>query len=306
MLLIPLWHLYTLSLDFGKVAGDVTTEIVKINFATVFSSEFLRMFKVFLGENFTFFGVALFMGGIFWIIYFLVANFKEAKNYEGLIFILAYFIITIPWIVVMAEKLQGHNYHQYPLILLFALAVGYLLLKFSVWLSKITSNLGIDKITSPQVYMIIFLCVLSIPSYFSAQNMYNVQFWGLEEAGRYIQTHGGGNVWFPSHQSYGVLWHADVKGYTYPNDVETMIQIEAERDVKWFFAYQWGLQTIIDKPWLATYLNETYNLVQAGTLNGQVFYYLFTKDQIRKAELFPVKDLIYPGMEPGMLIQINE
>ena len=85
-----------------------------------------------------------------------------------------------------------------------------------------------------------------------------------------------------------------------------MIQIEAERDVKWFFAYQWGLQTIMDKPWLATYLNETYNLVQAGTLNGQVFYYLFTKDQIRKAELFPVKDLIYPGMEPGMLIQINE
>ena len=95
--------------------------------------------------------------------------------------------------------------------------------------------------------------------------MFNTQFIGLDVAGEYIKENSGEDEWlvFPSHQSYGVLWHADRMGYGKRWSTVEQFKGAEEDGVRWVFVYQWGMD-LFEKEELWNYISSEYSLKQVA------------------------------------------
>ncbi|MCM2325636.1 MAG: hypothetical protein NDI94_04180, partial [Candidatus Woesearchaeota archaeon] len=117
----------------------------------------------------------------------------------------------------------------------------------------------------------------------SRDRMFDTQFPGLDIAGYYIRDNSmpDERLFHSSHQSFGVLWHAERKGYKPPNSVEEFKRAESDFNVTWIFAYQWGIATYLNNPEIFGYLKDNYRLVQFAYVpqgdKGQPVYFLFRK-----------------------------
>ena len=73
---------------------------------------------------------------------------------------------------------------------------------------------------------------------------------------------------FPSsHQNYGVLWHADRKGFKNPG---TLVELELgeQYNASWIFMYQWGFDLMQREVW--NDIRQRYHPVQFAFIqNGQ-------------------------------------
>jgi hypothetical protein len=91
-------------------------------------------------------------------------------------------------------------------------------------------------------WVVVALLVLLIwfPSMAALERQFGTQFFGLDVAGEFIKSESDPSerIFHSSHQNYGLLWHADRKGYKMPNTVEEMIDGE-EKGATWIFIYQW-------------------------------------------------------------------
>ena len=159
-------------------------------------------------ENFQI-GLIFAILGLFLMIFFF---FKNKKNI-GYRFVLSYLAASVLWFFVMSFKLSGHNYHQYPITPLIIMLTSYLFVVVAANFKKI--------INIKYVNIIVFLVIISalfFPLYsvsLQAKNrMFDTQFIGLDVAGEYIKLNSqpDSRMFFPSHQSYGVLWHSERKG----------------------------------------------------------------------------------------------
>jgi hypothetical protein len=113
--------------------------------------------------------------------------------------------------------------------------------------------------------------------------MFNTQFPGLDVAGEYIKSHSQPDerIFHSSHQNYGVLWHADRKGYKPPKDAEYFKRAEDDYNVNWVFMYQWGIQQYFNNAVIMEYIRNNYRLVQMAFIPQgnqiQPIYFLFKK-----------------------------
>jgi len=177
----------------------------------------------------------------------------------------------------MAQKMQGHNYHQYPLLPLFVFFVSFFILSASMTLAKVIKFKKLKWI-----FVFIIFSLLILPSFAAKDRMFDTQFEGLDVAGEYIKEHKleGERVMHSSHQAYGLLWHGDIKGTRgIPSTVEDIQFAEDNLNASWIFVYAWDFGIFQDDR--VEYISQNYKLAQIGfNMQGDQFspvYLLFRK-----------------------------
>jgi hypothetical protein len=264
------WIAYSSSISQGiKEQMDI------IDFSVLSSSNFWNIMVAFVKDNYTLTGFYFFLiGAVFW---FFLAKVKR-KSF-GFKFMSLYFVGSVIWFLFMSFKLQGHNYHQYPLLPLYVFFVSFFIVSLSGFL------VGLFKIRKFKLVIILLLLVmLYLPSVSSKDRMFDTQFLGLDIAGNYIKTHkvGSERVMHSSHQAYGLLWHGDIKGTKgIPPRVEDMRYAEDNLNATWLFIYQWDLNILSDQDNRSAYIKSNYRIKQIGfditSDRNLILYYLLLK-----------------------------
>jgi len=281
--LVPLWFinnyriasLYPSSLDATKsLLGAISFDPL-----SVFQSGFRSIMKSYLADNYTLIGIFFaFLG----IILFFIFSKRKGQGYK---FVMVYLISVIPWVFIMGKKLSGHSYHQYPIAPLVIILIS---LSF-VLIGSLVEKLVKVKTIRWFVIIVLFL-FLMYPPFFSEgggiikakDRQFDTNFYGLDIAGDYIQMNSNQSerILFSEGQTYGLLWHADRKGYAGIPNLGNITTAEDNLNVSWIFLYQSGLSVMNDKEkW--DYIKQNYSLRQIGYIisqNGpQLIYMLFEK-----------------------------
>ncbi|MFH2021035.1 MAG: glycosyltransferase family 39 protein [archaeon] len=292
MSLFPAWFLYSEYYIrpklFGAIIGDAPGEYSLANlvdFSIVFNKDFWNVMKLYVADNFTLLGMGMaFLGSIFFVMMFF-----RNKDKVGYKFMMGYFIVIFVFLIVMGFKLSGHNYHQFPI----APAVIFMMAYLIEVIAKNISNFATDTKARAAIYLLVAGIILFAPlsqgkSLYtngkdSMDRMYNTQFPGFDIAGNYIREHSQPNERFfhSSGQSFGILWHAGIKGYKPPNNAEYFKRAEDEYNVSWVFVYQWGFANYFQNQEVADYLRNNYRLVQVALIpqgdGATPLYFLFRK-----------------------------
>ncbi len=292
LITVPLWMAYDSYL--GKVTGKAVTSLPSLNLSVIYTVAWWSAIKSFMLDNYTLLGLFFAFIGLF-----LVSYFYNKREKFGELFTLSYAFSSLLFIVLLATKLDGHSYHQYPIAPMFIILIAY---TFTVISGTITRSLTaqlekdkekIGKVLKIAVLIVLFLSIHFIGGAYSGSNsierQFDQQFPGLDVAGEYIQEHSSSDerLIFSGGQSFGVLWHANRKGYYNINSVEDVMKAE-ELGSEWVFIYQWGLNEIGTAKMDYTFQN--YELKQAGFMGegeqGQLVYLL-----LRKGGSFNMDDL---------------
>lgn len=266
-LLFSSWHLYS-----SRLSENISSQVSSINLGVIFTGTFWNIIKSFFSDNYTLLGLFFaFIGMLLFL--FLTKN----KNKTNTIFIKSYLIGSVIWFLVLADKLKGHNYHQYPIMPLIVFFIAYF---FVVLASNISNLFKLNKLK--WVIILVLFCILAIPSIKAKDRMFDVQFYGLDLAGYYLNNHKqpGERIMHSGHQAYGLLWHADMKGTSYiPDTLDKLKFAEGNLNASWIFIYNWDLNIINDEErW--NYIQQNYGLKQiafAQTKDGLKPIYLLLK-----------------------------
>ncbi len=266
--LLPLQYFY--SLKVGKATGSPVVTGKLIDLGYIFSENFKAAIISYIKDNYTMLGFVFAILGIilFFVFYKKDIGYKFARGY----------IIALPiFIILLSRKLGGHSYHQFPMAPLIIMMMAFFIVVAA-------NNLkGFVKFSyAAPIAIAALLFLLYSPSMEARDRQFNTQFPGLDIAGEYIKEHSEEDerMFFSGEQSYGVLWHADRKGYpVHPNETEVKFA-EENYNVRWVLFYLWGLNAMQD-PAKFDYIKQTYSLKQIGIVqvqNGyQPYYMLFEK-----------------------------
>ena len=219
--------------------------------------------------------------------FFIDGTFKKEDN-GAQKFLLGYLAGFIIYVVTLGYKLGGHNYHQYPLAPLVIILISYFIIFITTnFQNMIKNTMPIIKISV--ILLLVFIFPLPGKAVFAqsieAKNrMFNTQFPGLDIAGDYINEHSKSNerLFHSSHQSFGILWNADRKGYKPPSSAAYFKEAEDNYNVSWVFVYQWGIQSYFQNQEIFDYLKSHYRLAQFAFIpvsqeQVQPLYFLFRK-----------------------------
>jgi len=281
LLPVPLWLAYSKYVA-SKVGSPLVVNV--INLGLIFTSSWWHSVRPHVIDNFTVAGgVFVFLGVILSVVFFKRKSFGHR-------FLLFSILGAIPWIIFVSGYLKGHAYHWYPLVHLVALIMAFFVVVVSSTVQGFFSS-KLFGLFAKSVSIVLLLCVFLYLPFFtgggvftSIDRLFDTQFIGLDLAGEYIGEHSlpFERVIFPGHQSFGVLWHADRKGYSkgYNGGEEAMIFAEQSRNVSWVFVYQWGMK-IFDQPEKWDYISSNYGLKQFAFEQtpdgGRPFYFLLKK-----------------------------
>ena len=281
LLVVPLWfwysNYYLPDVLPGEQGGAVNLDI--IDFSKPFEKEFWQGQKSYLADNFTI------IPGIGMLIFGLAAFLALLKRNTGSHFMMGYILVSIPWFFLMADKLSGHSYHWFPIVPLFSFLVAF---GFTV-LGQTIEQLVKWKFVHIGIVLLLLIW-LTVPSIAAANRQFNTQFFGLDIAGEYINAHSRPEerVFHSSHQSYGVLRHADRKGYKNPGTLAELQQGE-QMNASWVFVYQWGFSLLQNAEVWGT-IHQSYHPVQFAFVqegdNLQPFYLLLKKGGTFDEEVF--------------------
>jgi 4-amino-4-deoxy-L-arabinose transferase-like glycosyltransferase len=268
-ILALIWVLYS-----GQFSKNIAGQLKTVKLGLIFDSGFWTIMHSFFKDNYTIIGVFF---AIFGIVMFMIF-YKNFKHKRGKVFILFYLIGSILWFILLTEKLQGHNYHQYPILPLIVFFIAYGFLVIATNISKIF-NFKFVKVT----ILIILILLLLTPSLKAKNRMFDTQFYGLDVAGEYINSNklSGERIMHSSHQAYGLLWHGDIKGTKgIPASLEDIKFAEKELNANWIFIYNWDFKIFQDaERW--DYISNNYSLKQMGFFqsnnNIQPAYFLLRR-----------------------------
>jgi len=284
--IFPAWLFYSEYVVRPRLLGEQATatkysltSLVQVGIVS--DKAFWQTIKSYVADNYTLFGTMLaIIGSILFVLLYLKNQSKLSYK-----FMLGYLIGLFVFIFVMGFKLSGHNYHQFPITPLILFLIAY----FMDVVAKNLSNFIKEKNLKLSVYIVVICLLLLLPlskgkslmnhSKESRDRMFNTQFPGLNIAGDYIKEHSEPNdrVFHSSHQSVGVLWHADKIGYKPPSNLSLFKKGES-LDASWVFVYQWGMQNYFQNPELFDYIKQNYRLVQAAFVPpNQPIYFLLRK-----------------------------
>ncbi|MHA1677508.1 MAG: ArnT family glycosyltransferase [Promethearchaeota archaeon] len=271
IILCGAWFFYTKS-----ISSNVETHISRnIKLGTIFTSQFWSIMYSFVKDNYTILGILF---AIFGLLIFL-KFYKKNKKYIGYRYILFYLLGSVIWFIILAKKMQGHNYHQYPLLFLIAFFIAYAFIFIAVNASKIIN------VKYLKYFILIGLIILLfIPTIKSKNRMFDTQFYGLDIAGDYIKDNKlpDERVIHSGHQAYGLLWHGDLKGTrAIPKTIEDIEYAEEKLNASWLFIYNWDFNIMQDEErW--DYISNNYALKQIGFIQTnqgmQPIYFLLKRD----------------------------
>ncbi|MBU1975639.1 MAG: hypothetical protein KKG59_04515, partial [Nanoarchaeota archaeon] len=234
-------------------------------------------------------------GAALFLLFYLMK--PKSRSNIGNKFIIGYILGAIAWYFVMAEKLSGHNYHQFPVapLIIFFIAYLFVIVAFNFEL-LVTTLIRLKTINQylkgilRYVPLIILVILLIGPSQRSANAMFDTQFRGVDVAGEFIKANSQPDERFfhSSHQSFGSIWHADRIGYRPPQNLSQLQWAEENLNVKWLFLYQWGLYggisyipALLQIPETSDYIQANYSLRQIGLERNAdqwaPVYFLFQK-----------------------------
>ncbi|MFC1801171.1 ArnT family glycosyltransferase [Nanoarchaeota archaeon] len=274
ILLIPTWMVYNSKISdqldgYSDQGGFFGSSQINL----LFKTEFWTPVKSFVADNYTYMGIILALMGIILLI------FLRKKNKIGSKFFMGYVIGALIWIPIMASKLKGHSYHQYPLLPLIAFLISLTIVVISGSASSLINNKYKKFIKTGLI--IIFLIIIFFPAKTAWQRQFDTQFIGLDVAGEYIKQNSEINdrVIHSRHQSFGVVWHADRKGENPPTNLSVLKKLE-KRGANWIFMYQWGIPKITQNKEVWDYIQNNYGLEQIAfqvSGNEQQLIYLLLK-----------------------------
>ena len=278
LLLGPLWFIYSNFIIPSMLdqSGAVSSRI--FNLSSIFTANFWNSMKPIIADNYTWIGGLFFIMGLFFM---FILYLKKKSMFNK--FMMGYILSVPVWLIFMADKLTGHSYHQYPLIPLYSIVVAFGFLVLSRLMSNIIKGFT-NKETSKVAFLIVlFLLVFLLwnPSIEAKNRQFDTQFFGLDVAGNYLKENSDikDKIFHSTHQSHGVLWHANRVGYNLPDNIERLHKGE-ELGANWLFIYQWGL-SVRQNEELWGEIKSTYSLKQiAFRRNGEQFipvYYLLEK-----------------------------
>ena len=270
---IALWIIYS---EFVIAPGASTGTSIKGSFfnpGLVFSSAWINTLKSYIKDNYTFAGFFMFLLGVITV---FILNRKSFASR----FLKGSLLGIILFVLIMAPKLQGHSYHQFPIAPFVILFIGYFIMIFSTTIPKMflkNKNNGFKWVKF--LLILVLLVLLYNPSMEAKNRQFDTQFVGLDVAGEYIRNNSEvyERIAHSGHQDYGVLWHADRKGLSggIPN-VEDLQYAEENLNVTWVFVYQWGLASLQGGE-ITDYLTQNYHPVQVASQNNQLVYVLLKK-----------------------------
>ncbi len=236
-LLFPLWHIYANYLIPEEYRFEKQARLSQIKPEKVFELKW-DIIESYIIDNYTMLGLYIAILGLLFVSY---AFYRKRNFAEG--FTLAYALSIIPFGVLMASKLSGHNYHQYPLAPLIVVLIAYFIIKIGDFAGKL--QIEGKKIKHINVLVVVLLSLIfPMINQKSIDDQFNMQFPGLDLAGDYIREHSEGNerMFFSGHQTYGVLWHSGLKGY--PNRIPTPELFEQAENkslnISWIFIYNFN------------------------------------------------------------------
>lgn len=246
-----------------------------INFGVMFTPNWMTAIRSYIADNYTIIGFKFAIAGA---VLFLLIYFKSKNKTQGKHFLAASILSVGVFVPIMAQKLGGHSYHQYPIAPFILTMIAFCFVIIAQNVQKI--------IKIPYLNVIIIALLLMVvwsPASAARDRQFDTQFIGLDIAGEYINENAdpGDRIIHSGHQDYGIFWHADRKGIDggIP-DVDAIKRAEEELNVSWIFMYQWGLQEM-QNPSKWGYIKDNYRLAQIAfrqTPQGpQAFYMLFRK-----------------------------
>jgi len=260
MLPIPAWMFYSKIIEARAGVTSVSTGLIELN--AIFAKIWWAAMKSYVADNYT-------LIGFFIAIFGLGCLFFFGRKKFGNKFMLYYAGSAVPWIFIMSSKLSEHSYHQYPIAPLIIILMSLAITAVSTNVAGIITRGKVRENAKYGILLVILLLML-VPSVHAADRQFDTQFFGLDIAGEYIKEHSApeARLIFPRGQSFGVLWHADRKGYGIQAPTREQI-IEAEaKGVEWLFIYQWGL-SIIGNAESWTYLSQNYDIQQIAFLEKE-------------------------------------
>jgi 4-amino-4-deoxy-L-arabinose transferase-like glycosyltransferase len=251
-----IWFFYAgyISNSLGG-AGSISEAISSV--WIIFTAAWWAPIKAYLADNYTMMGVTFAILG-------LVISFFTKANKKAKLFLYGYVVGLIIYVLIMAGKMQGHSYHQFPIAPLFIILIAY----FFVVVAQLVSSFIKHELVSQSLkilIVVVFFIFLFSPSMEAKDRQFNTQFIGLDIAGEFIKENS--EPWQTmvnsGQQDYGVLWHADMKGIkgVINHPLVNLIRAENEYNSTWIFLYQWGL-AVTNEPEKWTYIQQNYHLRQ--------------------------------------------
>jgi len=255
---------------YGVTGGAVISLTEIISFTEIFTAGFWQVMWPFIADNFTIAGFWFAVLGAFLLV------MMRHKHPLGARYFLAYAGFGVLFTIILAHKLGGHSYHQFPYAPLAVFLIAYAFVVIS------TTAASLVRFTHARWLLISLLILVLWPATnASLDRQFGLVFPGLDVAGQFINMNSqpGEKIFHSSHQNYGVLWHADRAGYKLPDDIVSFVEGE-EKGVRWLFIYQWRLNFFQNED-VMPYVRENYHLRQVGfAMQGTDFvpyYFLLEK-----------------------------
>jgi len=259
---IPAWIYYSSVVIASEYKTRAATNLGMIQPDKVFTEKFWKITESYMDDSFTLLGIGFAVLGLIAISFSYLMDRKFTLDRR---LVLGSIVGILLFVLITASKLMGHSYYYYviaPFILIF---MSY----FIMAIADFAKRLKIEgkSIGNISWLIIIILVIMLIPvSLESASRQFDTQFYGLDVAGEYIKDHKnpGERMMHSSHQAYGILWHADMKGTRrIPSSVEEIKFVEENLNATWLFIYNWDFGILQDKDrW--DYIMNNYRLVQIG------------------------------------------
>ncbi len=268
---VVLWILYVEGIIASSAGTGTAIQQSFFRPELVFSSDWIDIMKSFVKDNYTSLGFILATFGSLFVV-FLGKNTLATRFLKGSV------VGIILFCFIMAFKMQGHSYHQFPIAPLIIMLMAYGVLVISIYLSQFLAKGKRAKLLR-LIFVLFFIFLLYNPSMEAKDRQFDTQFPGLDVAGEYIKEHSQEDEWIvhSGHQDYGVLWHADRKGTD--GGIPTLEDLKYAEDnlnAKWVFLYQWGLSSL-QKEDISDYLSQNYRPVQVAAQGESLIYILLNR-----------------------------
>ncbi len=278
LLSIPAWIYYSSVVIMKEYKTTATAKIAPNRPDQILTEKFWKITESYLDDSFTLPGVWFAVIGLLAVLFSYLVDRKPTIRIR---FIVGSIFAILSLVLITTGKLMGHVYYYYVIAPFIVIFMAYFIIK----MADLAGRLRIEGkgIGGASLIIAIILTAMLVPaSQEASSRQFNTQFYGLDVAGKYIKEHKspGERVMHSSHQAYGLLWHADMKGTRgIPPTIEGIKFAEENLNASWLFIYNWDFGILQDERW--SYIKENYRLVQIGFIQrgdgSQPVYFLLRK-----------------------------
>ena len=238
----------------GSAAGQ--SGLLKlIDVSVLFTAQWYNILKNYIADNYTMIGFYFAIAGLVMFCIFY------KKNNIGMKFTMGYLIGFVLFVIIMAQKLDGHSYHQYPIAPFVLMMCAFFIVVVAQNVEAILKNT--IKFRTRYLFIALLIFLLWSPAIEAKNRQFDTQFPGLDIAGEFIKENSNPDerIFYSNGQTYGLLWHADRKGHGAIPVATEIMRGEEELNFRWIYVYVFEMG-IANDPARWTYISQNYRLRQ--------------------------------------------